>query len=92
LPTVLGWPFHELQWRGTAESFAGREEDVRILYTARDWEAALPILQKYNIRYVYVGPAERSQYGDDGLTKFDRNMNAIYQSDGVTIYEMAGGQ
>ncbi|HLB49405.1 MAG TPA: DUF2298 domain-containing protein [Anaerolineales bacterium] len=92
LPTVLGWPFHEFQWRGTPEVFDGREEDVRKLYTTHDWDEALPILQKYHIRYVYVGPMEINQYGEIQLTKFERNMSVIYQADGVTIYEMTGGQ
>ncbi len=92
LPTVLGWPFHEFQWRGTPEVFGGREEDVRKLYTTHDWDEALPILQKYHIRYVYVGPMEINLYGEIQLTKFERNMSVIYQADGVTIYEMTGGQ
>ncbi len=92
LPTVLGWPFHEFQWRGTTGLFGGREEDVRTLYTTHDWDEALSILQKYHIRYVYVGPMEINQYGEIQLTKFERNTNVIYQADGVTIYEMTGGQ
>jgi hypothetical protein len=35
---------------------------------------------------------EINQYGEIQLTKFERNMSVIYQADGVTIYEMTGGQ
>lgn len=92
LPTVIGWPFHEFQWRGTTDLFAGREDDVRALYTAPDWDTALAILQKYHIRYVYVGPMEINQYEEIQLTKFERNLDVIYQAGGVTIYKLAGGQ
>ncbi|MBI4316721.1 MAG: hypothetical protein HY679_12370 [Chloroflexi bacterium] len=87
LPTVLGWPFHELQWRGSGESFAGREDDIRALYSARTWAEAVPILDKYNIRYVYYGSLEANQYGPAGQAKFDQNMLVVYTYNGVTIYE-----
>ncbi len=87
LPTVIGWPFHELQWRGDAEAFGGREDKIRVLYQAPTWTEAQPILDEFNIQYVYVGPMETGLYGADGLGKFARFMKVIYQADGVTIYE-----
>jgi YYY domain-containing protein len=91
LPTVLGWPFHELQWRGTGDSFAGREEDIRQLYTSNDWAQTQDILNKYHIRYVYVGQMELSQYEAVAFEKFDRNLSKIYENNGVIIYEYRGG-
>ncbi|MBE3066307.1 MAG: hypothetical protein IMZ73_02595, partial [Chloroflexi bacterium] len=32
LPTVLGWPMHEGQWRGTYEPQGTRQDDIRRLY------------------------------------------------------------
>lgn len=90
LPTVLGWPFHEQQWRGSVEPFAGRDEDVRQLYTSNDWSATAAILAKYTIRYVYVGPMEQIQYQTIALEKFDRNLIKIYENNGVIIYEYRG--
>jgi len=92
LPAVLGWPFHELQWRGTGDSFAGREEDIRQLYTSNDWALTAPILDKYHIRYVYIGSMELSLYEPVAFEKFDRNLTKIYENNGVIIYEYRGGE
>lgn len=90
LPTILGWPFHESQWRGDASVFAGRENDVKTLYTSNDWVETEAILQKYHVRYVYVGNMEQAQYGSLAIEKFDRNLSKIYDNDGVVIYEYKG--
>ncbi len=85
MPTVLGWAGHESQWRGGDKEFAGREADVEMLYSTRDWNQALDILKKYNIRYVYIGPLERSKYrlSED---KFTQNLAKIYDKGQVVIY------
>ena len=87
LPTVIGWPFHEFQWRGNTEVFGGRENEIKILYQANTFDEVKPIMDKYNIRYVYVGLMEAGAYGGSGLGKFAGSMKIIYQDQGVTIYE-----
>jgi uncharacterized membrane protein len=86
LPTVLGWPGHESQWRGSGEPQGTRQEDVALLYNTPDWESALGILQKYDIRYVYVGGLERSTYSVQE-EKFQQNLGLAFQRGSVTIYE-----
>ena len=90
-PTVLGWPGHEHQWRGSLEPLAGREEDVRSIYTAGDIEQVARLLDKYGIRYVYVGSRERETYGPAGLTRFEDFMETVFTADGVTIYALPSG-
>jgi len=90
LPTIIGWPFHELQWRGNGDVFAGREDDVAKLYTSNDWAATQTILNKYNVRYVYIGPMEVGKYGAIAMEKFDRNLSKVYDNNGVVIYEYKG--
>lgn len=87
LPTVIGWPFHEFQWRGNTDVFGGRENEIKILYQANTFDEVKPIMDKYNIRYVYVGLMEAGAYGGSGLGKFAGSMKIIYQDQGVTIYE-----
>jgi uncharacterized membrane protein len=87
LPTVLGWPGHELQWRGGFEPAAGREDAVHTLFSTRAWDEAAALLARYDIRYVYVGSLERQQFPAQGLQKFENHMRAIYRNSGVTIYE-----
>ncbi len=87
-PTVLGWPGHEHQWRGSLEPLAGREEDVRRIYTAADPGEVTRLLDKYGIRYVYVGRRERRTYSSEGLTDFAAFMETVFTSEAVTIYTL----
>jgi YYY domain-containing protein len=61
VPTVAGW-YHERGYRGS-EAYAERVEDVETIYTGST-AARARLLARYDVRYVYVGPAERSRYGD----------------------------
>ncbi len=88
VPTVLGWPGHEVQWRGSADSLEGRAEDVTSIYQTQDVETARDLLAKYDVDYVYVGPRERTKYGPDGLLKFATFMNTVFQDGDVVIYRV----
>ncbi len=85
VPAILGWGGHEDQWHGSSKLRAGRFEDVNTLYTTTDTAAMGQILKKYGVTYVYVGPLERSTYGEAGLAKF-RPLPIAFQSGSVTIY------
>ena len=80
IPTVLGWKFHEEQWRGSRKPFEGREEDIRDLYQTASLEEARRILDKYQINYVIVGPREMTTYGSDGLSKFEQLGELVFPS------------
>lgn len=73
LPTVLGWPGHESQWRGgdpeALAQLGPREQDVRAIYTATDAEIARRLLRLYDVDYIFLGDLERSTYSiaDDAL-------------------------
>ena len=87
LPAVLGWPGHELQWRGTNEPQGTRQNDIALLYRTANWTTAHDILNKYNIRYVYIGDLEQSTYPVQE-SKFQRNLIQVFQQGSVTIYEV----
>jgi YYY domain-containing protein len=89
LPTVLGWPWHEHQWRGSPKPFDGREEDVRTIYTTQDVAEAALLLDKYDIQYVVVGPRERSKYGTQGLSKFSQLGDVVLPGKDVNIYRVS---
>lgn len=84
LPTVLGWPGHEGQWRPYALQ-GSREEDIKTLYSTPDWSVADAIIKQYNIRYIYVGNLERTTYRVNE-EKFSRFLKPIYQQGSVNIY------
>ena len=87
LPTVLGWPGHESQWRGGAMEMGSREADIQLLYRTTSWPEAVSILQKYGIRYIFIGLLERSSMRVSE-EKFADNLNIDFQNDAVTIYEV----
>ncbi|MGD1994155.1 MAG: DUF2298 domain-containing protein [Anaerolineae bacterium] len=86
LPTVLGWAGHELQWRGSYEEQGRREPDIERLYASTNLPEMLVLLDRYDIRYVYVGPTERHRYPAPGLAKFDQWLDVVYQANEVAIY------
>ena len=87
LQTVLGWPGHEGQWRGGYEEQGSRQDDIQLLYSTPKWETANGILQKYNIRYVYIGSLERTTYSVQE-EKFRAHLKIVFQQGNVTIYEV----
>jgi uncharacterized membrane protein len=98
LPNVLGWPGHESQWRGGGKEMGSRQADLERLFCTHSWDEARQILQKYAIRYVYIGNLERSTYLPNqetcptGLSedKFQQAMRQVFQSGSVTIYDYGG--
>ena len=86
-PAVLGWPGHESQWRGGGAEQGSREDDIKTLYAANNWQAALDIIRQYNIRYVYIGGLERSTYPVQE-NKFQRNLIQVFKQGNVSIYEV----
>ncbi|MGA2111238.1 MAG: DUF2298 domain-containing protein [Anaerolineales bacterium] len=88
LPTVLGWPGHEGQWRGGYNEIGSRQDDMAQLYRTQDWTMALNIIERYQIQYVYYGPLEIQAYGSSGLAKFQAHLRVAYHSEQVTIFEV----
>ena len=88
LPAVLGWKGHELQWRGSSEPFAGREEDIAAIYSGTDPAAAQRLLNQYGVRYVYLGSRERERYGVSDLRQYQDFMRTAFHQDGVIVYEL----
>jgi YYY domain-containing protein len=85
LPSVLGWRYHETQWRGGEEKIGSREADVAILYETTDWEDAQAVIDKYNIEYIYIGDLESSTYDLD-VEKFYQHLRVAFQEGDVIIF------
>jgi uncharacterized membrane protein len=86
LPTVLGWGNHEGQWRDYALQ-GSRTQDIETLYTTNDWLTTQDIINRYDIRYVFVGNLERSTYNVNE-EKFNRFLRPVCQQGNVTVYEV----
>jgi uncharacterized membrane protein len=87
LPTVLGWPMHEDQWRGSYEPQGSRLSDIQRLYEARSWDETQAIIQQYDIRYVFIGSVERSRYAVYEA-KFERYLVPVFAQGQVVVYEV----
>ena len=86
LTSVIGWDFHEWQWRGSWVEQGTRVQDLSTLYMTRDWFEAQEIMDRYGIDYVYVGLLETSTYRPLSLTKFSVFLDEIYRNANVVIY------
>ena len=86
LPTVLGWGNHEGQWRDYALQ-GSRAQDIETLYTTNDWLTTQDIINRYDIRYIFVGNLERSTYNVNE-EKFNRILRPVFQQGNVTVYEV----
>jgi len=87
LPTLLGWRGHESQWRKDFTQAGEREPDIQSIYSSRNIEQTLALLDKYNIGYIYIGPRERAQYSLVDLSKFDAIADITFQQGSVAIYQ-----
>ena len=85
LPTVLGWPGHELQWGHDAGT---RRADVARMYEETGANEARALLRRYGVRYVVVGRLERTDYGDGGIAKWDALGRRVFDANGTTIWEL----
>jgi uncharacterized membrane protein len=88
LPTVLGWPKHEYRLQDTWKPLDERRKDVETAYNTTSLTKARAILDKYNVRYVYVGDFEHENYTEAGLAKFVGLGKIVFRQDKVTIYEV----
>ena len=96
LPAVLGWDWHQKQQRGDfAWMIDSRLRDVQTIYNDPSPEVALKLLQRYDVKYVYVGGLERAYYAPEGLRKFEQmeasgDLKIVYNENEVIIYEVVG--
>lgn len=87
IPTVVGWVYHEGIYRGH-ETVGYRAEDVNLIYTGR-WSDRSEMLQKYDVKYIYVGPAARDRYAAGNL-QFDQypGVEKAFESGDVVVYRV----
>jgi uncharacterized membrane protein len=95
LPTVLGWNWHQRQQRAAAsdQEVWARAKDIDYIYNEPIPALIDPLLDKYHVRYIVVGPLERAYYTPTGLGKFEQmvqegKLRTAFRSEGVTIYQV----
>ena len=92
LPTILGWPWHQIQQRNDyQESIRERVNDIELIYELDDISLTTALLTKYQVSLIYVGELEKSYYSRASLAKFDRMVSdgmieRVFQNSGATVY------
>lgn len=87
IPTVVGWPGHEIQW---GHDVGTRREDVRTIYATPRVDLARKLLGRYGVHYVFVGSLERQDYPRAGMAKFYRLGRAVFSSGDTTVFRVGG--
>jgi len=91
LSTLLGWGGHELQWRGNYDEPGRREPVIEKIYKELKADSIRPLMDQYDIDYVYVGRLERDKYKltPQMIEKFNTFMDLVYEQGDVLIYRRA---
>lgn len=92
LPTVIGWPGHEVHWRENPGEIGKRTSDVNRIYKTTDVDEALELLKKYNVSYVYVGTLETDAYPEGQLSKFrdqPETFEPVFRRGEVAVYKIS---
>jgi len=84
IPTVAGW-FHEAQYRNDSV-YEQRVNDVQTIYTGPAAQQRA-VLAEYDVRYIYIGPAERARYGGITVNRLD-GVTPVHRSGSVTVYRV----
>ncbi|HRQ22256.1 MAG TPA: DUF2298 domain-containing protein [Anaerolineales bacterium] len=87
LQTVLGWPGHEAQWRGSYAPQGSRSDDIQKLYSTSRWDEAQDIIERYDIRYIFIGSLERVSMRVNE-EKFNLFLKPVFQDGNTVIYEV----
>mgnify|MGYP000622155342 CR=1 FL=1 len=84
VPTVAGW-HHEVGYRGS-EAYLKRVRDVDRAYTGTPAQT-VAVLERYDVAYVWVGPAERARYGSVSFGGVE-GVTPVFDTETVTIYRV----
>ena len=89
LPTVEGWIVHEWLWRGGYDKPKARQDDVQTIYEGSDINQLKQLIQKYNIKYIFVGSKEHEKYPNLNEANFKVvGGQIIFQSGETKIYQL----
>ncbi len=83
LPTVIGWVSHEVMWGRGWKAVNERVRDVDSTYL----NASKSLVEKYNVKYIFVGDVEKKRYGKIKLNEC-KWLKKVYEDGNVVIYEV----
>ena len=93
LPTVLGWPWHQIQQRMPYRyAVENRATQIAEIYNTTDLGRTESLLREFEVTYIVVGELERAFYSPAGVEKFaglaDGGLiRPVFRNEGVVIYQ-----
>ncbi len=84
-PAVIAWTNHEYVWRRNYTMIAKRAEDVRRFYSSSSCYEMEKIVQKYKIKYIFVGYEERKVFNVTPK-KFERCFEIAFHSGKTWVF------
>ncbi len=92
IATLLGWTNHEQVWRagayGIDQEIQRRKQAIEQIYAGTNVFEGKSIMERYQVRYVFVGELERARYSDEALAKFAGPLAEVYHSGRTAVYEI----
>jgi len=88
-PTILGWRVHEWLWRGSFDEPGKRTEEVKTIYESTDMEKTKQLLEKYQVKLIFLGNLERQQYPVLSEEKLKNLGKVVFLSGATKIYQIA---
>ena len=85
LPTILGWRVHE--WRGSFDEPGKRTDEVKEIYEGKDVGKTQELLNKYQVKYLFLGEMERQQYLNINEEKIAKIGKIVYSSGDTKIFQ-----
>ncbi len=84
LPTVIGWVGHEVMWGRGWNAVNERVRDVDLIYL----NASKNLVEKYRIKYIFVGEVEKKRYGKKIRLKECKWLRKVYKNRNVIVYKV----
>ena len=86
VPTLLGWPGHQLQWHSDAP-LGVLQQVVDKIYSNGSTPETWALAHEYGITHVYLGSNERLQYGLEVGSRF-ASWPTVFETTHVRIVEV----
>lgn len=90
LPTILGWYAvnHEAGWRNNDPDIYRRASDVNQIYLSPDLNLVKQLLDRYQVRYIYLGALEKAAYPAADFSRFAKLGKLVFQKGLSQIYQV----
>lgn len=87
LPTVEGWLIHEWLWRGSFDEPGKRASETKTIYETSDINLAKSLLEKYQVKYVFIGAKEQEKYQVEE-SKFKNLGEIVFIQGNTKVYRL----